>query len=154
MIIKRNKGGKNIFIAADFLYSFNRIADKKVASSGAWIFNPIKRNKAGELIGFINKNDSTFIIQLDHPFPPFLGLLASPYGAVVPHEIVEHYGKDFRNHPVGTGPFLFNRWIERTALILHKNPNYFETDKKGQRLPQRCPFAQSLTPSCKSVHGE
>ncbi len=122
-------------IAADFLYSFNRIADKKVASSGAWIFNSIKKNQSGEVIGFINQNDSTFIILLDHPFPPFLGLLASSYAAVVPHEIVDHYGKDFRNHPIGTGPFLFSRWIERIALILHKNPNYFELDKNGKRLP-------------------
>jgi len=122
-------------LASDFLYSFSRITDKKVASSGAWIFNSIKKNSNDEVIGFEAPNDSTFIVQLDHPFPPFLGLLGSAYGAVVPHEIVEHYGKDFRNHPIGTGPFIFNRWIERTALILHKNPNYFEVNSKGQRLP-------------------
>src|SRR5581483_8533503 len=44
------------------------------------------------------------------------------------------YGAQFRAHPVGTGPFKFKNWKEGVALILEKNPDYFETDK-GQKLP-------------------
>ena len=49
--------------------------------------------------------------------------------------MVNAYGKDFRRHPVGTGPFRFHNWVERTALILHRNPDYFEKDVTGKQLP-------------------
>jgi peptide/nickel transport system substrate-binding protein len=57
------------------------------------------------------------------------------YCSVVPKEVVEKYGKDFRNHPCGTGPFQFQSWEEGQALILLKNEKYFEKDSLGQRLP-------------------
>ena len=121
--------------AADFVFSFQRICDEKTASPGAWVFQSVKKNKSGAVVGFEALNDSTFIIHLSQSFPPMLGLLGAAYCAVVPKEITTHFGKDFRKHPVGTGPFIFHDWIERTALILHKNPDYFEKDNNGIALP-------------------
>ena len=127
--------------AADFAYSFQRICDPIVASSGAWIFKgkikgyeDFKNGDAQTIRGFQAINDSTFDIILTHPFPPFLALLAMPYGYVVPREAILHYGEDFRIHPVGTGPFRFHRWEEGHHLILHKNEEYFE-EENGQPLP-------------------
>ena len=57
------------------------------------------------------------------------------YASVVPHEAVEYYGDDFRSHPVGTGPFKFQYWKEGVKLVFRKNPNYFERDAAGERLP-------------------
>ena len=57
------------------------------------------------------------------------------YCSIVPREVVEKYGKDFRRHPCGTGPFQYVAWEEGQALILKKNPNYFEKDSAGNRLP-------------------
>jgi len=57
------------------------------------------------------------------------------YCSIIPHEAIEKYGKDFRNHPCGTGPFRFFLWDEGQALVLHRNPGYFEKDSTGQRLP-------------------
>jgi peptide/nickel transport system substrate-binding protein len=57
------------------------------------------------------------------------------YCSVIPHEVVEHYGKDFRSHPCGTGPFRFGSWEEGQALILMKNDHYFEKDSAGRPLP-------------------
>jgi len=57
------------------------------------------------------------------------------YCSVVPKEAVDKYGTDFRRHPVGTGPFQFVAWEEGQALVLKKNPAYFETDSAGNRLP-------------------
>ena len=56
------------------------------------------------------------------------------YCSVVPHEAVEAYGKDFRKHPVGTGPFMFKTWKEGLKLVMVKNPQYFEFEQ-GERLP-------------------
>lgn len=120
--------------ANDFVYSLGRIVDGSVASPGAWIFQKVKRDSDGKP-AFKSLNDSTFQITLSEDFPPFLGILAMKYCSVVPREVVEQYGKDFRTHPVGTGPFKFQIWEEGVKLVLRKNPDYFETDEDGNRLP-------------------
>jgi len=107
-------------IASDFVYSFHRIVDPTVLSPGAWVFS--------EVDTFYAPTDTTFIIRLKEPFAPFLSLLGMVYCSVVPHEVVDHYGKDFRSHPCGTGPFQFQYWKEGVKLVLRKNPLYFEVD--------------------------
>jgi peptide/nickel transport system substrate-binding protein len=126
--------GKRRVVAADFVYSFSRILDPEVASPGAWIFRNVKLDAKDKPL-FEALNDTTFRITLETPFPPFLSILAMKYCSVVPKEVVEHYGKEFRKHPVGTGPFQFQMWEEGIKLVLRKNPTYFESDEKGERLP-------------------
>jgi oligopeptide transport system substrate-binding protein len=116
--------------ASDFVFSFKRILDPKLASPGAWVFNQVDTQNGG----FVALSDSVLQIQLKQPFPPFSGLLSTTFCSVVPHEIVNHYGNDFRTHPVGTGPFRFHLWVERTNLIFHKNEKYFEFEN-DKRLP-------------------
>ena len=125
-------GGKGRpLTAGDVVYSLKRIIDKSVASSGAWIFN----GKVDKAAGFTALNDSTFQLKLLRPFHAILGILTMQYCSIVPYEVVQRYGKDFRNHPCGTGPFKFVAWEEGQALILAKNEKYFEQDSKGNRLP-------------------
>jgi len=125
-------GGRGRLLkASDIVYSLSRLLDKKTASSGAWIFN--ERISGPE--AFKAADDSTFELRLLTPFHPMLGLLSMQYCSVVPQEVVEKYGKDFRNHPCGTGPFQFKSWEEGQDLILVKNENYFERDRDGNRLP-------------------
>lgn len=123
------KGRK--FTASDVSYSFTRIIDKNTASSGAWIFN----NRIDSIDGFTALNDSTFQLRLLRPFNPILGLLSMQYCSVVPKEAVEKYGKDFRNHPCGTGAFKMIAWEEGQAMVLAKNEHYFEKDSLGNALP-------------------
>jgi oligopeptide transport system substrate-binding protein len=117
--------------AQDFVYSFERIISPTTASSGAWIFN----DKIDTSQAFKALNDSTFQIKLRKPFPALLGLLSTMYCVVVPKEVVEHYGKDFRNHPIGTGPFQFNYWVEGEVLAMLKHESYFEKEENGKPLP-------------------
>ncbi len=121
--------------ATDFEFTFNRLLDPATASPGAWVFNAVNTNKANTKKGFKAINDSTFQIFLKSPFQAFLGLLTTPYCYVVPFEIVNFYGRDFRYHPVGTGPFKFKFWKEGEKLIFIKNENYFEKDTNGEKLP-------------------
>lgn len=127
-LFKDGKGRK--VVAEDFAYSLYRLIDPKVASSGGWIFS----DKVKDANGFKALNDTTFQITLMKPFPAFLELLTAQYCSVVPKEVVEHYGKDFRSHPVGTGPFKFKYWKEDEILVLLKNENYWEKDGET-RLP-------------------
>jgi len=118
--------------AEDFVYSFRRLADPAVASPGAWVFHHV-RNIDG-LYSFYALDDTTLQIVLSAPFPPFIGLLCMQYCSVVPREMAEHFGQDFRRNPVGTGPFQFGYWKEGVKLVMVKNPHYFEL-VDGQRLP-------------------
>ena len=125
-------GGKGRRLTAqDVEYSFKRIMDAATASPGAWIFN----NRVDSVEPFKALNDSSFLLKLQKPFHPILGILSMQYCSVVPREAVEKYGQDFRRHPVGTGPFSFVNWDEGQALILQKNPHYFEVDATGKQLP-------------------
>ena len=125
------KGKGRKMLAGDVVYSFSRIIDKAAASPGAWIFN----NRVDSILPFSQVNDSTFRLQLLEPYQPVLGILSMQYCSIVPKEAVEQYGREFRRHPVGTGPFRFTAWEEGQALILAKNPHYFERDESGYALP-------------------
>lgn len=127
---KNGKGRK--MNANDVAYSFNRIMDKQTASSGAWIFN----NRVDSIEPFKAINDTVFQLKLLQPFHPILGILSMQYCSIVPKEVVEKYGKDFRNNPCGTGAFKFFMWQEGQALVLHKNEYYWEKDVDGSRLPK------------------
>ena len=125
-----NKKGRRV-VAEDVAYSFKRIQDKKIASPGAWIFN----NKIDTANSFMAIDDSTFQLKLLKPYNPILGILSMQYCSIVPKEAIEKYGENFRRHAVGTGPFQFVAWEEGQALIMKKNPNYFEKDSIGNQLP-------------------
>ena len=127
-------------VAEDFVYSFNRVLDRKLNSSGSWIFSNVKSsqqpiaNSQQLKYAFEAINDTILKIELAQPFPAFLGILSMTYASVVPHEAVDFYGTEFGRHPVGTGPFKYQYWKEGVKLVFRKNPNYFE--KIGEeRLP-------------------
>jgi len=128
--------------ALDFKYSFNRLLDKEIASSGRWVLNKEESFKVD--------NDSIFTIKLKQPFPAFLGLLTMKYCSVVPKEIVTHYGSNFRANPIGTGPFKFKRWEENIKLVFRRNNNYFETDSQGKTLPYLEAIAITFLPDKQS----
>lgn len=125
------KNQKRKLVASDVVYSLSRIINPSVASPGAWIFNDIIDSAKP----FVALNDTTFQLNLKHPFSPILGVLTMQYCSIIPKEAVDFYGVDFRMHPVGTGPFQFLAWKEGQALLLKKNTNYFEIDANGKKLP-------------------
>ena len=122
------KKGRKV-VASDFVYSLNRLLDDKLASPGAWVLKQVK--KENNTNSFHAPNDSTLIIRLKSPFPPFAGLLSMQYCSAIPYEAVEKYGADFRQHPVGTGPFKLGMWKEGVKLVMLRNDNYFETSVDG-----------------------
>ena len=138
----KNKTYTRNVVAEDFTYSFNRLTDPKIASPGSWVLDKVENYKA--------INDTIFEIKLKQPFPAFLGLMSMRYCSVIPHEIAEYYGNDFRSQPIGTGPFQFKAWEENTKLVFRKNPLYFEKDKNGNPLPYLEAVAISFLPDKQS----
>ena len=121
------KDSTRIVVAKDFTYSLNRLKDEKIAAPGSWVLNKVDSFKA--------VNDTIFEISLKQPFPAFIGLLSMKYCSVIPREVAEFYGTDFRSHPIGTGPFKLKRWEENIKLVFRKNNHYFEKDETGKPLP-------------------
>ena len=141
-------------VAQDFVYSFNRVLDRKLNSSGSWIFANVERRQRTTDNGqqsleyaLTAVNDTILEIKLTQPFPAFLGILSMTYASVVPQEAVDYYGTEFGRHPVGTGPFRFQYWKEGVKLVFRKNPIYFETveDTKTQRHKDAKVGSESLS---------
>lgn len=110
--------------AKDVVFSLNRLTDKNLASPGSWVMQNVKDISA--------PNDSVVKIELKNAFPGFLGLLSMKYCSVVPTEMK---ALDFRERPIGTGPFKFKRWEANEKLVFRKNNLYFEEDSNGKQLP-------------------
>ena len=122
--------------AGDVVFSLSRIADPKTASPGAWIFNDkmdlrFFENSDSFKLPIRAINDSTVVLELTHAFSPFLGILAMPYCFIVPKEINTN---EFRNHPIGTGPFAFRKWEEEVSVLLGRNTLYYRFED-AKRLP-------------------
>jgi peptide/nickel transport system substrate-binding protein len=111
-------------VASDVVYSLDRIISPDVGSPGSWIF----RGRVRADSPFEAPNDSTFVLHLDRPFAPMLGILTMQYCNVVPREAVEHYGDRWRQHPVGSGPFRLKRWVPNQAIYLNASTNYYVED--------------------------
>jgi peptide/nickel transport system substrate-binding protein len=129
--------GRNV-TAQDVVYSFKRLLDPGTASTGAWIFaDKVKQSPDGGADPtWIEALDNNRVkLTLEKPFGPFLEFLTIPYTSIIPKEAVDKWGKDFRRHPVGTGPFKMKTWDEGNSLVLVKNDNYFKRDGEGKPLP-------------------
>ena len=133
-------GGKGRELtASDVVYSIKRLADPKLQSLGWWILdgkikglNEWRKKYAGEktvnyseaIEGLQATDARTVVFKLNKPFPQFLYSLAMPFTYVVAKEVVDHYGKEFLNHPVGTGPFVLPKFEQTNKIVYTKNPTY------------------------------
>ena len=106
--------------ASDVQYSFERIVSPDISSPGSWIF----KGRIDEHRPFEAPNDSTFILRLSRPFAPILSILTMEYCGIVCPEAVEFYGDNWRTNPVGTGPYMMDKWFENEGLFLRKNLQY------------------------------
>lgn len=112
--------------AADVVFSLKRLSDPKLASPGSWTMTYVKSIRA--------LDEYTVQIELKQNFPAFLGILSMKYCSILPEEVKDGL-IDFRDNPIGTGPFYFKDWIPKEKLVFRKNPLYFETDSLGHQLP-------------------
>ena len=156
------KGKPRELVAADFIYSYKRIADpanKSPTVSGLLeegiVGLAALRNKAlkdntpldydSAIEGMCALDRYTLRFTLERPRPRFFaGLLTSHdvHGAVA-REVVEAYGEAIAEHPVGTGPFRLVQWRRSSLIVLERNPTYREVfydawpaadDVEGQAL--------------------
>jgi peptide/nickel transport system substrate-binding protein len=128
--------------ASDFVYSFDRIRDKTIASPGLWTLESVKSYEAID--------DHTLQIELTNPFSPFLGILSMKYLSVLPKELGDDPQSTIGVQPIGTGPFYVKAWMQNLKMVLRKHPLYFETDENGDRLPHLESVAITFVPDKQS----
>ncbi len=102
-------------------------------------------------------NELELDLVLDAPYPQLLYWLAMPFTAPVPWEAVAYYDGEegrphFRDHPVGTGPFVLTRYNKQALMVLEQNPRWREWPQPapghiaplGPRAGSRLPFIERV----------
>lgn len=97
--------------------------DLKAAVDGAE-FVPVK----AEDIGVEAIDDHTLRITLRQSAPFFVGLLAHQLFRVVPRQAIDKWGKEWTKpqHIVSSGPFRLKEHRPYDAMVLEKDPNYWD----------------------------
>ena len=116
--------------AEDVRYSIARTIDPKTESPGQSFFSAIEGyDKAsagkGPLTGVRAVDPMTVEVRLADLDAAILQKLALNFAFAVPKEVVDHYGKDFGKHPVGTGAFVFKDWALGQHIDFGRNADYF-----------------------------
>jgi peptide/nickel transport system substrate-binding protein/oligopeptide transport system substrate-binding protein len=70
-------------------------------------------------------NAHVLVIQLSRPYSAFLYVMAMTFTTPQRAEHVAAAGDQMRREPLGTGPFVLDRWDEGERIVLKKNPNYW-----------------------------
>lgn len=127
--------------ADDVVYSIKRLADPKLNAKGWWLLddriaglNEWKTkyssaeatNYDEEIEGLKKIDDYSLQVKLKKPYPQFLYALAMPYTFIVAKEAVTHFGKEFLNYPVGTGPFILPKFEQSSMITYVRNPKFRE----------------------------
>lgn len=89
------------------------------------------------------KGGDTVVLHLKHPDPTLSAALATFNSAIMPQKLFEaapgatddEKAKAFAEHPVGSGPFMFDSWQRGTELVIKKNPHYWQMGEDGKPLP-------------------
>jgi oligopeptide transport system substrate-binding protein len=138
-------GKRRELTMADYVYSYKRLLDPKLASPHAWMLEgkvsgldalAQQAKKTGrfdydaKVAGLELLDRYTLRIHLTQAdFNLGMILAHEPTGAVA-REVIERY-QDAQGqvmaHPVGTGPYRLTQWIRGARMVLDANPDYRAT---------------------------
>jgi oligopeptide transport system substrate-binding protein len=136
-------GGKRRELTmADYVYSYKRLLDPKLASPWSWLLDgkvvgldeqAQQAKKSGRfdydasVAGLELLDAYTLRIHLNHPDFNLGMILAHEPTAAVAREVIEKYrdaqGQAMAN-PVGTGPYRLTQWVRGSRMVLEANTDY------------------------------
>ncbi|EIJ47048.1 Putative glutathione transporter,solute-binding component [Herbaspirillum sp. GW103] len=85
----------------------------------------LRRNELKYISKITVVDEHTIKLDLSTPFAPFLSVLTDRSGMMSSPAAVKKYGEDYVNHPVGTGPFIYEGRLKGATITLKKNPDYW-----------------------------
>ncbi len=125
--------------AADYVFAFKRLADRKLASSATWMVEDILGMKAfseasagkdptdyaREVPGLRALDPLTLRIELKRPFMQFIWYLPLHHLAATPPEAVAFHGEDLSRHTVGSGPYILASWRRDHEMVFERAPGWW-----------------------------
>ena len=112
--------------ADDVVFSLDRAANKATSSFAS---DYINFDKVEALDPY------TVRITLKEAVPSLLGLVVNSLGGnIVCKKAVEEMGAKYAQHPIGTGPFMFEDYKPQHSVTLAANPDYFRGKPKIDRV--------------------
>jgi ABC-type transport system substrate-binding protein len=133
------KGKRRELVAQDYAYTWKRFFDPENRSpSQSFLQDKIvgldalglQAKKTGRfdydvpVAGFEMPDPYTLRIHLNAPDYNFLYSVAYTGLGAVAREVIESYGAQTPQHPVGTGPYLLSRYVPRSKIVLTANPDF------------------------------
>ncbi|MCL4242632.1 MAG: ABC transporter substrate-binding protein [Dehalococcoidia bacterium] len=105
------------FTSKDVEYNMQRMRDTtRPENRLRGMFDVIESTEA--------QDDYTVRMKLSQPFAPLFSNLAFTWAAMVAREVVE--AGNIEKTPIGTGPFILDKWDRGIALYWKRNPNYWK----------------------------
>ena len=112
--------------ADDVVYTIRRALTRESRSRKRSYFRAIEGSDAfwaGEtedLAGVRAVDPRTVRITLSYAYSPFLQVLASEAGSILPEEVYSDPNQAYLRHPVGAGPFRFESWEPSISMTLSR----------------------------------
>lgn len=130
------------FNADDVVFSINRmrLKDHPFHKVGGGNYEYFSGMAMGKLIKDVKKlSDYKVQIVLNKPEAPFLANLAMAFMSVLSKEYADNLAtankKDnIDNYPVGTGPFVYSKYVKDNLIKYTANETYFEGKPKINKL--------------------
>jgi ABC-type transport system substrate-binding protein len=72
-------------------------------------------------------DDLTVEVDMNQPWASFPSFMASAEGFIQSPSAIN--APDATSHPVGTGPFVLDKWDHGNSITVKKNPNYWQAGK-------------------------
>lgn len=72
---------------------------------------------------------NTVVIHLQHRWAPFLADIALFGNGIIPNKFAGEPRATFYRHPIGTGPFMWDKRVVGQSVTLKRNPFYWQQGK-------------------------
>ncbi|MFB9835758.1 ABC transporter substrate-binding protein [Actinoallomurus acaciae] len=69
-------------------------------------------------------DDDTLQVHLSTPYSPFLDILGQGYLGMISPKQIKEAPQTICEHPIGSGPFILDKWVKGQSITYHRNPGY------------------------------
>ena len=105
------------FNAEAVKFNIQRLIDPKFGSPNRSLFAPIKT--------ITIPDDYTVVLKTDNPYASLIENLAQSAASINSPTAVKKWGKEYGQHPVGTGPYKLKEWVPGEKCVIERYDNYF-----------------------------
>ena len=120
---------------SDVVWSLDRASKKATGGEFAFLLASIGSVEA--------QGPDKVVLHMAHPDPGVLQAIATFNAGIMPEKLLmaapgadlEEKSKNFAEHPVGSGPFIFKSWKRNSEMVFDRNPYYWKDGADGKKLP-------------------